>query len=63
MVRGFRSVQALPMRVRSETIGAKNLFRSETGRIAEADLPLAQGLADIAAIDLLQEHTMRSPAA
>ena len=56
---GFRSVQALPMRVRGETIGAMNLFRSRTGRIAEPDLSLGQGMADIAAIALLQERTVR----
>ena len=57
--RGFRSVQALPMRVRGETIGAMNLFRSQVGRIAEPDLALGQGMADIAAIALLQERTVR----
>ena len=52
-------MQALPMRVRGETIGAMNLFRSQTGRMAEADLSLGQGMADIAAIALLQERTVR----
>jgi GAF domain-containing protein len=56
---GFGSVQALPMRVRGETIGAMNLFRSQIGRMAEADLSLGQGMADIAAIALLQERTVR----
>lgn len=56
---GFRSVQALPMRVRGETIGAMNLFRSDAGRIADPDLSLGQGMADIAAIALLQERTVR----
>lgn len=57
--KGFRSVQALPMRVRGETVGALNLFRSEAGRLAERDLPLAQGMADIAAVALLQERSLR----
>lgn len=57
--RGFRSVQALPMRVRGETVGAMNLFRSDPGRMAEPDLLLGQGMADIAAIALLQERTVR----
>lgn len=57
--RGFLSVQALPMRVRGDTIGAMNLFRSQTGRIAEPDLSLGQGMADIAAVALLQERTVR----
>jgi GAF domain-containing protein len=57
--KGFRSVQAVPMRVRGETVGALNLFRAETGRIAERDMPLGQGMADIAAIALLQERAVR----
>ena len=56
---GFSSVQAIPMRVRGQTIGALNLFRGSTGRLVEQDLPLAQGIADIAAIALLQERTLR----
>jgi len=47
------------MRVRGETVGVLNLFRSEAGRIAERDMPLGQGMADIAAIALLQERSVR----
>lgn len=57
--RGFRSVQALPMRVRGSTVGALNLFRAELGAILERDVPLAQGMADIAAVALLQERAVR----
>ena len=57
--KGFRSVQAVPMRVRGETVGALNLFRATTGRVADGDLTLAQGMADIAAIALLQERAVR----
>jgi GAF domain-containing protein len=57
--KGFRSVQAIPMRVRGETIGALNLFRASTGRLVEQDLPLGQGMADIAAVALLQERAVR----
>lgn len=56
---GFRSVEAFPMRVREQTIGTLNLFRSQPGRISPPDLPLAQGMADIAAIGLLQERAVR----
>lgn len=56
---GFRSVQAIPMRVRGDTIGALNLFRAGTGRFADDDLPLAHGMADIAAVALLQERLVR----
>jgi GAF domain-containing protein len=57
--KGFCSVQAVPMRVRGETVGALNLFRAGTGRLADRDMPLAQGMADIAAIALLQERAVR----
>jgi GAF domain-containing protein len=57
--KGFLSVQAIPMRVRGETIGALNLFRATAGRISGQDLPLGQGMADIAAIALLNERTIR----
>jgi GAF domain-containing protein len=51
---GFRSVHALPMHVRSETIGALNLFRANEGRMDESDVNAAQSLADIASIAILQ---------
>lgn len=57
--RGFRSVQALPMRVRGTTVGALNLFRSQPGALAEQDLPVGQGMADIAAVALLAERSVR----
>jgi GAF domain-containing protein len=57
--RGFCSVHALPMRVRGETIGALSMFRADAGLIAEEDLSLGQGMADIAAIALLQERLVR----
>ncbi len=56
---GLRSVEAIPMRVRGQTVGALNLFRARTGRIDERDLPVGQGMADIAAIALLQERLVR----
>jgi GAF domain-containing protein len=56
---GFCSVQALPMRAHGDTVGALNLFRSEPGRIWDDDLPLGQGMADIAAVALLQERSLR----
>lgn len=56
--KGFRSVHALPMRVRGDTLGALNLFRAEAGRLAEHDRPLGQGLSDIAAIALLQQRKL-----
>ncbi len=56
---GINSVHAIPMRVHSRTIGALNLFRAEPGRLAARDVPLGQGMADIAAVALIQERAMR----
>ena len=57
--RGFGSMHALPMRVRGDTIGALNLFRAEPGAIAGESLPVGQGMADIAALALIQERALR----
>jgi GAF domain-containing protein len=57
---GFRSVHAFPLRLRSEVIGALNVFGATGGgRLEAEDLPLVQALADLAAIGLLQERAIR----
>jgi GAF domain-containing protein len=56
---GFRAVYSLPLRFRSEVIGALNLFRTQPGRLDEDDLTAAQAMADIATISILQERTLR----
>jgi transcriptional regulator with GAF, ATPase, and Fis domain len=53
---GFKSVQALPMRLRGVTIGALNLFRADTGALDEADVVAGQALADVATIAILQHR-------
>ena len=53
---GFRSVHALPMRLRGTVIGALNLFRVEPGEMQEADGDAAQALADVATIAILQHR-------
>jgi GAF domain-containing protein len=45
------------MRLRGRTIGALNLFRSKLGLLDEEDVALAQGLADVATIAILQHRT------
>ncbi len=56
---GFRAVQALPMRLRDQVIGALNLFASGPGPFRPADLRVGQALADVATIGLLQERHLR----
>lgn len=55
---GFHSAQALPLRLREETIGALNLFRLEPGRLSEADLRIGQAMADVATVGLIQERAI-----
>jgi transcriptional regulator with GAF, ATPase, and Fis domain len=56
---GFAAVQALPMRLREQVIGALNLFRAGPGAFAAADIRIGQALADVATISLLHERSMR----
>ncbi len=55
----FRSVHALPLRLRGQAVGALNLFHREAGALPEADLVLGQALADVATIGILQERAIR----
>ena len=56
---GFTAVQALPMRLREQVIGALNLFRADTGAFAPGDVRVGQALADVATISLLHERNVR----
>jgi hypothetical protein len=55
---GFVMVSAIPMRLRGETIGALNMFRSEVGEMREADVVAAQAFADVATIAILQNRAV-----
>jgi transcriptional regulator with GAF, ATPase, and Fis domain len=56
---GFGAVQALPMRLRDQVIGALNLFRAAPGSFTGEDMRVGQALADVATIGLLQERSAR----
>jgi GAF domain-containing protein len=53
---GFHSVHALPMRLRGTVIGALNLFHVDSGDMRLADIEVAQALADVATIAILQHR-------
>jgi GAF domain-containing protein len=53
---GFRTVHALPMRLRGTIVGALNLFHVEPGDMSPADIAAAQALADVATIAILQHR-------
>jgi transcriptional regulator with GAF, ATPase, and Fis domain len=55
---GFASVHALPMRLRTEVIGALNLFDTAPGTLDEDRVRIGQALADVATIGLLQQRAI-----
>jgi transcriptional regulator with GAF, ATPase, and Fis domain len=57
---GFRTVAALPMRLRDDIIGALNLFDTRSAAVSADKQRLGQALADIATIGILQERAIRS---
>ncbi|MDO8392636.1 MAG: GAF and ANTAR domain-containing protein [Actinomycetota bacterium] len=59
---GFASVCAVPLRLRSHTLGCLNLFMSAPGGLDDTDIALAQVLADFASIALIQDQATRDAA-
>jgi len=55
---GFRSVQAVPLRLRGTVLGAMNLFLTEPGGISADSLTVVQAMADVATIGLLQQREL-----
>jgi GAF domain-containing protein len=53
---GYRAADAIPMRWHGQIIGALNLFRVEIGSMNGDDVAVAQALADIATIAILQNR-------
>jgi len=56
---GFASVHALPMRLRTDVVGALNLFGNRPGVLTQNIVQLGQALADVATVGLLQARTIR----
>ncbi|GGY66894.1 GAF and ANTAR domain-containing protein [Streptomyces xanthochromogenes] len=55
---GFAVTHALPLRLRTRMVGAMNLFHTESGSLTPENIALAQALADIATIAVLQQRTL-----
>ncbi|MCU1509846.1 MAG: hypothetical protein JWQ12_2111 [Glaciihabitans sp.] len=56
---GFRSVHAVPLRLRGVTIGTLGIFRDEPGLLDLEDSSIIRGLADVATIGILHERAIR----
>ena len=55
---GFRSVQAVPLRLRGTVLGAFNLFLTDPGGIDHGAEAVVQAMADVATIGLLQQREL-----
>jgi GAF domain-containing protein len=53
---GFRSAFALPLRLRSVTLGALNLLSDSCSPVKEADIVVARAFADLAALSIAQHR-------
>lgn len=53
---GYASVHAVPLRLQRQILGALGLFGAHAGALNAPDLLLAQGLADIAGVALVQDR-------
>ncbi len=56
---GFHVMCAVPMRARTDTIGALNLFRGNDKPFSDAELEIARAMAQVATIALIQERAIR----
>ncbi len=59
---GFHAVCAVPLRLRDLILGCLNLFISEPVGLSEGEVALAQALADVASIAIVQDMATREAA-
>jgi len=59
LLNGFNSAYSIPMKLRGQIIGTMNLFGVKPGALSERDAAVAQALADVATISILQERLTR----
>jgi GAF domain-containing protein len=59
---GFPSVCAVPLRLKHATLGCLNLFMDEPVGLSVAEVALAQALADVASITMVQDEAAREAA-
>jgi GAF domain-containing protein len=59
MEQGFHSVLATPMKLRGKILGTMNLFGITAGEVTPRDAAVAQALADVATIGILQERVIQ----
>jgi GAF domain-containing protein len=55
---GFRTSHVVPLRLRDRAVGALNLFHTSSQPLTPQDVSLAQALADVATIALLQQRDL-----
>ena len=56
---GYPSVCAVPLRLKDVRLGCLNLFMTEPVALSDADLAVAQALADVASITVIQDEAIR----
>ena len=59
---GYPSVCAVPLRLKDLILGCLNLFMSEPVALSESEIALAQALADVASIAIVQDMATREAA-
>lgn len=56
LVHGIASIHAVPLRLRDQVLGALGLFGPKPGELNKRDIRLAQALADVATLAMIQDR-------